>query len=306
MDAYAVHPYPNWTQPIGERSDRRMDVWDVPLLQSIVGVPVMAMEFGWSTSVVSEAQQAQWLSEAIEVARCTPGLTRFTLWGFHDHPGSGDGTGQQWGRFGLLREDGSPKPSFAAVTAAMHDPISCAQVAGRVGAPNGWVPSVEASIVPVVSTGAAGGGGSDPAPPGSPTATTYGGRATRIGVDMRGLPIDPPGGGAGGDSSTAVHAAGPMRAAVLGIVRTRRTWWAMVKLGRPMGVGGRLDRVRSGGATQPVRGLEPQPINAGVHRVRLGTLPAAASYRVTFTCRVAGMGRLVVKRLFKVSAIPAS
>src|SRR3954451_18733291 len=69
MDAYSVHPYPNWTQPIGERGGRRLDIWDLPLLQSIERVPVMAMEYGWSTAVIDEGRQAQWLSDAIRVAR---------------------------------------------------------------------------------------------------------------------------------------------------------------------------------------------------------------------------------------------
>src|SRR5262249_26319887 len=121
MDGYAVHPYPNWTQPISERGDRRLDIWDLPLLASIVHVPVMAMEYGWSTAVISEERQAEWLSDAIRVARCTPGLTRFTLWGFHDHPGPGTTDGDQWGKFGLLREDGTPKPALAAVETARHE-----------------------------------------------------------------------------------------------------------------------------------------------------------------------------------------
>jgi len=279
MDAYAIHPYPNWTQPLAERGDRRIDLWDLPLLQSIVGVPVMAMEFGWSTSVISEAQQAQWLSDAIEVARCTPGLTRFTLWGFHDHPGPDLADGQQWGSFGLLRQDGSPKPSLAAVTAAMHDPISCAEVALRVGAPPGWVPAAEPSIVPTVAAG-------DPAAagltdPGSSSGTRLPGGATQAGQD--------PG---------AIAAAGSIHAAVLHVVRRRGTWWAIVKLSREMGVGGRLDRVPADGRLKLVRVLQPRPVNAGVHRVRLGKLQAAASYRVTFTCRAAGVGRVVTRRLF--------
>jgi hypothetical protein len=179
----------------------------------------------------------------------------------------------------------------------MHNPIDCREVAARVGAPAGWVPNAEASVVPDVSGDD---GGTAPGGPAVPGTGIPGLWPSRIGADTRGLPIEPPGGGAGGDAGPL--GTGPMRAAILGVRRTASgTWWAVVKLGRPMGVGGRVDRLRSGRAPRLVRGLKPQPVDGGTHRVRLGTL-RGASYRVTLTCRSAGLGTLVVRRAFKVPA----
>src|SRR3954451_7917209 len=47
MDAYSVHPYPNWTQPIGERGGRRLGPWGPPLLPRRAVFPGVSKWVGW-------------------------------------------------------------------------------------------------------------------------------------------------------------------------------------------------------------------------------------------------------------------
>ena len=139
MDAFGIHPYPDVAKPLAARAPRaRVDLFDVPALARIVGVPVAVTEFGWSSQLAGDAQQATWTAQAIEVARCTPGLSQFVFWGYHDHPVPAGETPDPWVRYGWLDSAGAPKPVFDAAHAALTSPPDCAVVAATSGAPAGW------------------------------------------------------------------------------------------------------------------------------------------------------------------------
>ena len=78
------------------------------------------------------------LAEAIELARCTPGLGGFVFWGFHDHPVPLGVTPDPWVRFGWLDAAGQPKPVYLAAFDALRVPLDCTAVARAAGAPAGW------------------------------------------------------------------------------------------------------------------------------------------------------------------------
>lgn len=139
MDYFAVHPYPLRRAPISVRDPaNRIDLLDVPALSRLAGVPVMVSEFGWSSDDAGAEQQALWTAQAIEVARCTPGLAGFVFWGFHDHPVPLGVTADPWVRFGWLDAAGQPKPVYAAAYDALRAPLDCTAVAREAGAPPGW------------------------------------------------------------------------------------------------------------------------------------------------------------------------
>ena len=127
MDFFGVHPYPLRRAPISVRDpENRIDLLDVPALARLAGVPVIVSEFGWSSDDAGVEHQAEWTAQAIELARCTPGLAGFVFWGFHDHPVPLGVTPDPWVRFGWLDAAGQPKPVLrrglrrAARTARLH------------------------------------------------------------------------------------------------------------------------------------------------------------------------------------------
>jgi Bacterial Ig domain/Cellulase (glycosyl hydrolase family 5) len=139
MDAFGVHPYPPWDAPLASRSPRtRIDLFDVPALARLVGVPVAVTEFGWSSQLAGLANQATWTAQAIDVARCTPGLSQFVFWGYHDHPVPAGQTPDPWVMFGWLDASGAPKPVYAAGAAAFAGTPDCATIGAAAGAPAGW------------------------------------------------------------------------------------------------------------------------------------------------------------------------
>jgi Bacterial Ig domain len=139
MDAFGIHPYPAFTKPLADRSPRtRIDLFDVPALARIVGVPVAVTEFGWSSALVGLANQASWTAQAIDVARCTPGLSQFVFWGYHDHPVPAGQTPDPWVQYGWLDATGAPKPVYAAAAAALSGTPDCSIVGQTAGAPPGW------------------------------------------------------------------------------------------------------------------------------------------------------------------------
>jgi hypothetical protein len=139
MDLFGVHPYPLRRAPLAVRDpERRIDLLDVPALARLAGVPVIVSEFGWSSDDAGSEQQAEWTAQAIELARCTPGLAGFVFWGFHDHPVPLGVTPDPWVRFGWLDASGQPKPVFLAALGALRAPLDCAAVARQAGAPGGW------------------------------------------------------------------------------------------------------------------------------------------------------------------------
>jgi hypothetical protein len=146
MDLFGIHPYPLRAAPVSVRDPlHRIDLLDVPALSRLAGVPVVVSEFGWSSDDAGLDQQAAWTAQAIEVARCTPGLASFVFWGFHDHPVPLGSSPDPWVRFGWLDATGQPKPVFTAAADALRRPLDCTGVAKAAGAPPLWP---EASTIP--------------------------------------------------------------------------------------------------------------------------------------------------------------
>lgn len=139
MDFFGVHPYPLRREPLSLRDpEHRIDLLDVPALARLAGVPVIVSEFGWSSDDAGTEHQAEWTAQAIELARCTPGLAGFVFWGFHDHPVPLGVAPDPWVRFGWLDAAGQPKPVFSAAFDALRVPLDCTAVARAANAPAGW------------------------------------------------------------------------------------------------------------------------------------------------------------------------
>ncbi|MDX6617879.1 MAG: polysaccharide biosynthesis protein PslG [Gaiellales bacterium] len=139
MDLFGIHPYPLRRAALAVRDPLdRIDLLDVPALARFAGVAVIVSEFGWSSDDVGLEQQAQWTAQAIEVARCTPGLAGFVFWGFHDHPVPAGVAADPWVRFGWLDATGQPKPVFQSALEALRIPLDCTAVGRAAGAPAGW------------------------------------------------------------------------------------------------------------------------------------------------------------------------
>ena len=139
MDAFGINPYPPASAPLATRSPlARIDLFDVPALARIVGVPVAVTEFGWSSLRAGTAHQATWTAQAIAVARCTPGLSQFVFWGYHDHPVPAGQTPDPWTTFGWLDATGAPKPVYDAGRSALAGTPDCATIGQSAGAPPGW------------------------------------------------------------------------------------------------------------------------------------------------------------------------
>ena len=121
FDAWAQHPYPS---PVN-RPPTQTVAWPNVGLTSLgrleatldqgfgrKGIPIWITEYGNETRPgeprgVTESQQADYLTEAIAIARGDPRVRMFIWFVFRDSPGS------PW-QSGLYREDGSPKPAQAA------------------------------------------------------------------------------------------------------------------------------------------------------------------------------------------------
>jgi hypothetical protein len=139
MDSFGVHPYPDTAKPLSARAPRsRIDLFDVPALARLAGVPVAVTEFGWSSLLAGLDNQATWTAQAINVARCTPGLSQFVFWGYHDHPFAAGTTPDPWTTYGWLDPAGVPKPVYAAGAAALAGTPDCLTIGKAAGAPAGW------------------------------------------------------------------------------------------------------------------------------------------------------------------------
>jgi hypothetical protein len=139
MDAFGIHPYPDPAKPLAGRAPRsRIDLFDVPALARIVGVPVAVTEFGWSSQLAGAANQATWTAQAISVARCTPGLSQLVFWGYHDHPVPPGQTADPWTTYGWLDATGAPKPVYDAGRSALASAPDCSSIGKAAGAPSGW------------------------------------------------------------------------------------------------------------------------------------------------------------------------
>jgi hypothetical protein len=139
MDAFGIHPYPDSAKPLSGRAPRsRIDLFDVPALARIVGVPVAVTEFGWSSLLAGADNQAAWTAQAIDVAHCTPGLSQLVFWGYHDHPVATGQTPDPWTTYGWLDPNGAQKPVYATGAAALAGTPDCSAVGKAAGAPTGW------------------------------------------------------------------------------------------------------------------------------------------------------------------------
>ena len=139
MDSFGIHPYPDVAKGLSGRAPRsRIDLFDVPALARLAGVPVAVTEFGWSSLLAGPDNQAAWTAQAISVARCTPGLSQFVFWGYHDHPFAAGTTPDPWTTYGWLDPAGVPKPVYAAGAAAIAGTPDCATIGKAAGAPAGW------------------------------------------------------------------------------------------------------------------------------------------------------------------------
>ena len=126
LDAFGIHPYPDVGASLASRSPRtRIDLFDVPALERIVGVPVAVTEFGWSSRDAGLQNQADWTAQAIDVARCTPDLAQFVFWGFHDHPVPAGQQADPWVQYGWVDADGAAKPVYAEGHAALTGQPDC-------------------------------------------------------------------------------------------------------------------------------------------------------------------------------------
>jgi hypothetical protein len=155
MDLFGIHPYPLRRAPLAVRDPPpRIALVEVPALARRAGVPVIVSEFGWSSDDAGAEAQAVWTAQAIELARCTPGLAGFVFWGFHDHPVPLGVAADPWVRFGWLDAGGQPKPVFHAAFDSLRAPLDCTAVARAAGAPEGWPLT---SAIPFPAPGPAGG-----------------------------------------------------------------------------------------------------------------------------------------------------
>jgi hypothetical protein len=266
MDAFAINPYPGWADPISTRSPDRFDIWDLPELWRVVHVPVIVAEFGWSTALVSEASQASWMGDAIRVARCTPGLMRFTLWGFRDHPVD-DGVPvtalDNWSHFGLLRADGTPKPALGSFARALTEQLDCAAVGRAAGAPPGWTPLVQASDVALASP------------------LVLPGLLALAGADSRVQEAgDVSAASAAAPAAKLVAAHSAMRPRLIRLGRTNGRWWVSVSTSTAARIGVAIHRLAGSRAVLVRRIPTPVRARSGTRRIALGRLPAGARFRL--------------------------
>jgi polysaccharide biosynthesis protein PslG len=133
FDVVGVHPYMSpGDLPPGLPDDATMN--HLRHLDTLVALmarhgdakkPIWATELGWSVHAnpsgtppwergVTEAQQAKYLTDAVAVLRTFPQVDALFWYNSNDSQISGPHVG----RFGLLREDGSPRPALDALGCA--------------------------------------------------------------------------------------------------------------------------------------------------------------------------------------------
>jgi hypothetical protein len=123
IDAYSVHPYPSprTNGPYLDRSDSRWDFQRVTLTHEIdPTLPIWITEVGWSTAdtsdSVSEATQATYVKGAVVRALTDWGSYVRRVFVYSFDRDTGDRTNRE-GHYGLLHQDGSPKPAWEALKA---------------------------------------------------------------------------------------------------------------------------------------------------------------------------------------------
>jgi hypothetical protein len=141
FDALAVHPYPDcgrspdWLETYADGRIRRgafLGYREVRATMAAYGdlKPIWFTEFGWTTATsvcdpskgsyfggVSETTQAAYLTRALELAAQDTYVEVALIYNFRNNFWAGDADDAE-ARFGLLRTDFTPKPSFFAVQQA--------------------------------------------------------------------------------------------------------------------------------------------------------------------------------------------
>jgi photosystem II stability/assembly factor-like uncharacterized protein len=131
LDALGAHPYgfaypPD--DPRGEHDNlnmnRLLDLQAILAAQGGASTPIWATEIGWTTDALGEEswlavtpqQQADYLVRAWEMASSAfPTLEVFTVWNLS----SGLAPEDEKAGYSLLEQDGTPKPAFGALQAAL-------------------------------------------------------------------------------------------------------------------------------------------------------------------------------------------
>jgi hypothetical protein len=112
MDAFSQHIYPALgpTESVAMPSYRRIPDLLRELDPLAPGAPLLLTETGYTTAAsenhaahVTEAEQAEYLTQAVDLVRGQPRVRLFMWFNLQDNPG--------WPG-GFLREDGTPKPSW--------------------------------------------------------------------------------------------------------------------------------------------------------------------------------------------------
>ena len=128
FDAFALHPYwygrnPAAEGPLGplERIEELREEMDE---QGAEGKPIWITEYGQSTAscgaeCVTEEAQARHLQQMLDAIRLHPEwrVRMLSIFQLRDR---GTNSGDRELQFGLLREDGSPKPAYGVVQAAVQ------------------------------------------------------------------------------------------------------------------------------------------------------------------------------------------
>jgi Glycosyl hydrolase catalytic core len=107
-DGVVVHPYPSSGK--GE-ADRKQ----VEEAHAKTGKPVYATEVGWSTSIVSEAEQAQDITNFINWAKSTGYVADVDIFGYRDYS-----TNTSENAWGIETHEGRHKLAYAALAAFPH------------------------------------------------------------------------------------------------------------------------------------------------------------------------------------------
>ena len=137
FDAWSIHPYAPGRSPLEHDPAYPVasPIDGVPLVHATLAAagdaskPLWLTEFGHSTcsarnqpqgwmNCVSEAEQATYLSQYIQLLRTMP----YVQVGIYYELLDGDVTDDLQSRFGVLRADGAPKPAYGAFAVAVAGP----------------------------------------------------------------------------------------------------------------------------------------------------------------------------------------
>ena len=125
-DGIAVHPYADGANPANTSVTHSFlgGIQTLHAVQLQVGdnTPIWVTEFGWPTGTAaganSEQQQAEYVEEAFGILDGLPYVKGATIYQLRD---MGSDPSNPEDNFGLLRENFTPRPAYAAFAAAMQD-----------------------------------------------------------------------------------------------------------------------------------------------------------------------------------------